>query len=124
MTDAPEFVDGWRMLQDEAWPENVAEMMSALARGAAEYDAGSAASSGSDLDDRWLFTMAVCFVDDIIVGHFVDIARQTQSWATRTVDSLADVGEPYCCEDHEPSLAMTAAERADHVCPNCGACPT
>jgi hypothetical protein len=85
---ASDFVDGWRMLQDETWPANVAETMTSVARGAAEYDAGSAASSGYGLDDRWLFTFSVCFVGDDVVGHFVDIARQEQSWGLRSRASL------------------------------------
>lgn len=37
--------------------------------------------------------------------------------------AIGDVGG-HCCEEHFPSEAMTAEERAEHVCPNCSWSPS
>lgn len=81
--EAAEWVAGWRMMQDENWPERVSGVMSSLAFGAADLAAGSAASVDIGADDWPIEVYAVCFVGDDVVAHWTVCHTGDGLWATR-----------------------------------------
>lgn len=85
---AAEWVDGWRMLQDDEWPERVSEAMSAIAFSAADLNAGSAQSVAIGHDDRPIEINSVCFVGDDVLGHWVVCKTGETLWGTRSKVSL------------------------------------